>query len=369
MRIKSIKTYIAKNFLTKLLQIYFGFFALIFFINFLEASDQNQTGKASILTLLTIAIFKTPDFINDISPSLILMSALASFYTLSLRSEVTIIRISGFSLWQTIQPIAFTAFFVGIFWSTILNMTSIQMLKKANSLENKYFSQELRDTFSPNSGIWMKQQNSEKEDEEIILRASKVFRDNMEMEKFTAWFFDKNGVFYKKIDAKKASLKEKYWRLENLIINDSEHLNQKAEEMRIPTNLDEEFIKQKILNNFENPKIFSIFELPQLIQDLKISGLSQTKFKSQFNFLLCRPLIFLAMSLIACYFGLSHFRNQKNIMLAISGIAVGLIFYITNSIVENLGNSGLVPIFSSTWLISLIYISIGTLLIYRKEKF
>ncbi len=139
--------------------------------------------------------------------------------------------------------------------------------------------------------------------------------------------------------------------------------------MRIPTNLDEEFIKQKILNNFENPKIFSIFELPQLIKDLKLAGLNQTKFKSHLNSLLCKPLIFLAMSLIACYFGLSHFRNQKNIILAISGIAVGLIFYITNSIIENLGNSGLVPIFSSTWLISMIYISIGILLIYRKEKF
>ncbi len=79
------------------------------------------------------------------------------------------------------------------------------MLKKANLLEGKYFSQEMRETFSPKSGIWIKQQNSENKDEEIILRASKVFRDNMEMEKFTAWFFDKDGVFSKKLFAKKAS--------------------------------------------------------------------------------------------------------------------------------------------------------------------
>jgi len=368
MNLNIVRIYIAKNFLIKFFQICFGFFLLIFFINFLEIIQQDSGGMASIWAMLAIAFLKVPDFLNDVAPSLVLLSAIASFYSLSLRSEITVIRMSGFSLWQTVQPIAISAFCLGIFWITLFNLVSIEMLKKSNSLENKYLSKELRETFIPIGGIWLKQQNMDKENGEVIIRTSRVFRDNMEMENVTMWFFDENGFFYKKIDAKRMMLEKKYWLLKGAIINDEKLTNEKLEQFKVPTNLEAEFIKQKILNNFQNPKFFSLFELPQLIKDLRLSGLNPTKFEIYFNLLLCKPIIFVAMSLIACYFGLSHFRNQRSVIITFIGIATGLVFYITTSITNALGSSGLIPVFSSTWLISLICLSVGILLIYRKEN-
>jgi lipopolysaccharide export LptBFGC system permease protein LptF len=75
------------------------------------------------------------------------------------------------------------------------------------------------------------------------------------------------------------------------------------------------------------------------------------------------------MTLIACYFGLNHIRNKNTILMIFIGIIIGLIFYITSSIMNALGSSGLIPIFASTWVIAIICLASGILLIYRKENF
>ncbi len=367
MKIKKIETYIVKNFLTKFLQVSGGFSLIIFFINFIEFASRSDD-NVSVLILMAISFLKVPNFINDVAPSLVLMSTIASFYSLSSRSEITIIRASGYSLWQTIKPIALASFCLGIFWVTIFGFISIKMARELNHLESKYINMESRETFSPPSGIWLKQQNMQKPDEEIIIRANKIFRDSIEMDSVTLWFFRPDGLFYKKIDTKKMILDKDLWVLQEGLINDSNLTNQRFETITIPTNLQSEFIRKKVINNFENVKLFSIFELNQLIEDLAASGLNTIKFKVYLNSLLSKPIIFTAMTLIACYFGLSHFRNQKNVIYLFFGIVIGLVFYISASITTSLGSSGLIPIFISTWMVSFILLAIGTLLIYRKEN-
>jgi lipopolysaccharide export LptBFGC system permease protein LptF len=50
------------------------------------------------------------------------------------------------------------------------------------------------------------------------------------------------------------------------------------------------------------------------------------------------------------------------------GVATGLILYITSSIMNALGSSGIIPIFASTWVVAIICLSLGILLIYKKEN-
>ncbi|MBM3580056.1 MAG: LptF/LptG family permease, partial [Alphaproteobacteria bacterium] len=158
------------------------------------------------------------------------------------------------------------------------------------------------------------------------------------------------------------------WLLQDVVMNDGIALNKKLESLTIPTDLEADFVMQKIVNNFQNVKIFSLFELPELIHDLASSGFSPTKFRIYFHSLLSKPPLFAAMSMIACYFSLNHIRNQNTIFLILCGIIVGLFLYIISGLIHSFGSSGLIPVFASTWLIALICLAIGTLLIYQKEK-
>jgi lipopolysaccharide export LptBFGC system permease protein LptF len=78
--------------------------------------------------------------------------------------------------------------------------------------------------------------------------------------------------------------------------------------------------------------------------------------------------MFIAMTLIACYFGINHIRNQKSIIMITIGVVTGVAFYIASTILNSIGSSGLISVFASTWSVSLICVSIGILLIYSKEK-
>lgn len=366
---KKINSYIAGNFLLRFIQILFGFSLLIFFINFLDTLDKTRGSSAPIHAIIFIAFLQIPDFLNDVVASLVLMSAIVTFFLLSSKSEITIIRASGFSLWQILQPIIFCAVILGIFWITIFGPVSIQMLKSFNSLENKYIKNESRESFTPANGIWIKQNNVEKPEEEVIIQAKKVYQASLELDEVTIWFFTKDGQFYRKVDAEKMFLNENSWLLEKVILNDSDNLNKKLATYSFPTDLKADFVMQKIVNNFQNVKLFSVFELPHLIKDLRTSGFASTKFKVYFQSLLNKPFLFLAMVLIACYFGLNHVRDRGTILMMFFGIIFGLILYITSSVINALGASGLIPTFAATWVITIVSLAVGVLFIYRKENF
>lgn len=368
MKFTLINRYIARNFLVKFLQITGGFSLLIFFINFIETLDKIKQSNGPFWVSILMSFLQIPDFLNDVAPSLVVISAIATFFILSSKSEISVIRMSGFSLWQILQPVAFSAFCLGIFWILVFGPISILMSKKYNALEVKYVKHEFRESMEPQNGIWLKQANVEKPDEEIIFQAKKIYKGTVEFANVTVWFFNKNGQFYKKIDAQEMQLANNSWVLEKVILNEGEIINKKVDSVSIKTNLQPDFVMQKIVNNFQNVKLFSIFELPQLITDLQSAGFSSRKFQVYFHSLLSKPLLFLAMTLIACYFGLNHIRNQNSILMIFFGTIIGLALYIISSIVNALGSSGLIPIFASTWVIAIVCLAIGTLLIYQKEN-
>lgn len=365
--LRLINLYIAKSFLMRFGQIALGFSVLIFFINLLDLLERVRDSGAPFYTVAFMAFLQIPNFLNDVVSSLVLIAAIITFFLLSSKSEITIIRMSGFSLWQILQPMAITALLLGVFWVTAIGSLTIQMSKKFSILEGKYTRNDSREVVAPENGLWIKQNNVEVPNEELIIKAAKVFKENMEFKKVTVWFFNKDGQFYKKIDAKKMLLKEDYWLLEDVTLNDENNINENLKNLKISTNLEADFVIQKVVTNFQNVQLFSIFELPSLISDLQSAGFNPTKFKVYLHSLLSKPLLFLAMVFIACYFGLNHVRNRNTIVLIFLGIVVGLIFYITSSIINSLGSSGLIPIFASTWVIAIICLAIGTLLIYNKE--
>lgn len=365
---KRINRYIATNFILKFGQILFGFSLLIFFINFMDALDKVQGSDTPFYATLLMAFMQIPDFINDVVPSLILMSAIATFFLLSSRSEITIIRASGFSLWHILKPMASCALLIGIFWVTLFGEISVQMSKKFNALEAEYVMHEKREAVIPKNGIWIKQANLQNSGEELIIKAEKIYKNNIELYRPTIWFFNKDGEFYQKIDAKRMFLKGGFWLIENAVLNDKNNLNKKLGKYSIKTNLDPDFVIQKIVNNFQNVKLFSIFELPTLIKDLQSAGFNSTKFKVYLQSLLSKPLLFVAMVFIACFFGLNHARNQTTVLMIFLGVTTGLVLYIISTIISALGSSGLIPIFASTWVIAIICLAIGILLIYKKEN-
>ena len=224
------------------------------------------------------------------------------------------------------------------------------------------------DIFTPSNGIWLRQKNTKNNLEEIKIRANKIYKNNLKLETVTVWFFDQDNRFYKRLDAKEMYLSGNHWFLKSIILNDDENINKEVPVMEIGTNLDSEFVIQKIVNNFEDVKLFPIFSLPKLINNLESAGFSSRKFKVYFHSLLNYPILFICMGIIGAYFAINSVRSRNHSIYVVLGVISGLFIHVGLNIANAFGSSGMIPIFMSTWLITLLFLATSILLIFKKEN-
>jgi len=364
--INKINKYLVREFIFKLAQSILIFSILIFFVNLFDALDQAKSANAPAHIAIYMSFLQIGGFINDINSSLILIAALITFSKFSQNSEITIIRVSGYSIFSILKPILITSFIIGILWIIAIKPIIITMQKKYNYIEQTYIKKEVRDLITHKNGIWLRQENKANKGE-IIIKAQGVYQENIELKNAKFLFFDNNNIFYKRIDAKTAKLNDKNWILGNAIINDQQNINKKIDNLSIKTDLQKKFIKEKIINNFQDVKLFSIFELPSIIKNMEISGFSSTKFKVYFHSSLAQPILFISMTILACFFGIEHNRNNKRSLKIFLGLITGLIIYIFIAIIENIGSSGLMSSVKSTWYPAILISAISVILIYRKN--
>lgn len=367
--INSIFIYIARNFIYRFCGVIFSIALLIFIINLFDVmSGSGKNIQIPFIKILEMAILQVPSFLEDIAMFLIMLSVMITLFNFSSKSEITIMRTSGMSLWQILLPIIISSFLIGILFILFFNPINIMATKRYAILKQDFNKFEKpSDILEPESGIWLRQRNLVKNQEEIVIRASSINKKTLELSDVNLWFFDAEGRFYQKIDAKNMLLRDDYWQLNDIVANNNFNINRHLPDFKVSTNLKSHFIAQKIINNFEDAKSFSIFDLPRLISNLEESGFSSRKFRVYYYSLLNKPLIFIAAVLIACFFSLNNSRNKNNIIYIIAGIMFGLILYISLAIVQAFGASGLIPPFASTWVISVIALSLSILLVFRKE--
>ena len=137
-------------------------------------------------------------------------------------------------------------------------------LKKFHKIEGQYVQKEKREIVKPTGGIWIKQNNLEKKNEEIIIRAEAAYKENLEFTKVKIWFFDSENNFYKKIDAKKANLIEGSWLVKKPILNMGyQTLNKKTPDLSIPSDLEPKLL----------PKKFSIISRRKTLLNIQITKL------------------------------------------------------------------------------------------------
>ena len=246
--INKINCYLIKSFLKNFLIVALGFSAMFFLINILDIFERIKDSEIDLILVFVLAILKIPQSLTSIISSVVLISAILTFYQLSIRSEITIIRNCGYSIWKILTPVASCAVVLGIFWITIFNLIEIWSSKKFYQIENEYIEIEMRESTIPSSGIWFRQKNFLQEKEEIIIVTRKIYKNSVELADVSLWFFNSGNIFYKKIDAKKMYLKNNKWILQKAIINDDNLINHQIENIEINTDFEENFIRKKIIN-------------------------------------------------------------------------------------------------------------------------
>jgi len=343
--------YLTKRFLMQLAIMTAILLSLVVFFDTIELLKRASDSHAvPFYRILQMSFLKLPDIAQTISPFIILFSTLMLLWSLNAKNEITIFRLSGFSVWQFMMPFIILSILIGTLMITIINPVSSVLLKKFNSLEQEYLSSDENEIALFRNGLWLKQPS---ENGYTILHAKTLDTNTWVLSNIMALTFNNQNQFLWRIDAPQATLQKGKWQFENahMVSRTSKNmtLQEETEQHDVSISLTTTLTPQKIENSFSSTQTMSFWQLPYFIHTLETTGFDASSLRIHFQSMLALPLFFAALTLIAACVTLRPPRSQNAFKLIALGIGIGFALFFLSNFLKALGASSQIPIFIAAW--------------------
>ena len=352
--------YLSSRFFRMILAVFATIFSLVFVIDFVELL--RRTGSIAGVTTTSVAflsLLRTPAVSEQVLPFCVLFGSMAVFLNLTRRLELLVARASGVSVGQFLAPPILIALVIGILSVTVLNPLSAHMKERADVIEARLFgSQGMTGEEAP--AIWIRQTGV---DGESILRADKASSDNSQLTGVTAYVYDRDGHFAARIRAARATLEPDVWRLDDGQVSEPGEQPHAFSTYLLATTLKPGEASEGSMSAEAVP----FWDLPSLRDETESAGLDASGYRLQFQTLLARPLLLVAMTLIAAAFSLRFFRFGGIGKFVGGGVAAGFVLYVATKFVGDLGGSGVLSAPVAAWSPAIVASMLGTLALLNQE--
>ena len=345
--------YFIRQYSLNFLALLFGLLAIIYIFDIVELLRRaSNADKTSLPLILQMGLYKLPEVGQLIVPFAVLFSAMWTFWQLTKRHELTVVRSAGVSAWQFILPIILAAFVFGLILISAVNPLSALFISKFEKLETQYLGSKSRTVSLSDQGLWLKQKYG---DGQAILHAQRVQMPHWHLQQVTVFFFDLENNFERRVDAASSYLQEGQWHFQYAVSNAPGQLPQAANDLKIETDL----TVTDLEGSFASPETISFWNLPAYIQTIEETGFDSTPIKMYFHNLISQPLLYMAMILLAAAVSLRPQRMQAGAFLIFLGIVIGFVMFFMSSFMQALGASGQIPIFVAAWFPAMIGLLFG----------
>jgi lipopolysaccharide export system permease protein len=195
-----------------------------------------------------------------------------------------------------------------------------------------------------------------------IMQAGSIDVADSLLSNLTILFINDKNNLLKRIDAKQGVLTDNNLLLTSVTITDN-NKSEKYESFVIHTNLS----ISKLLNNYTNPEMISIWNLPELIQQLGDSGLPVSSYQIYYYKQLFKPIIMSAsVMLAACFFSLKQ-RDNSQTKILIIGLATGLIIYSMAEVILKVLSYNAIPAYLAVLLPNIFILFLSNFVIMHSE--
>jgi lipopolysaccharide export system permease protein len=357
----TLSRYLARNYVINflaLLAILLGVVFLFDTIELLRRAGKHDDVSGSVV--IGMSLLKLPDMATIIAPFAILFSALYSFWQLSKRHELVILRSAGISAWQFLLPIILTAVAAGTIMVTVVNPLSALFYTQFSSLERKYLEREDTNIVAVfEQGLWLRQ---EADTGYAILHADKIDPD-WRLRDVMVLSFDKNNSFQERLDAPSATLKSGNWVLRDAVLNMPGYPSKHSPSVSIPTDL----TPQDIEESFSSPQAMGLWQIPSFIHTLESTGFDSTRVRIHFQSLLSQPFLYAAMVLLAACVALRPQRQGQSFLYVVVGVMTGFVVFLMSNFLQAMGSSHQLPVFLAAWSPALISSLFGATILLTLE--
>jgi lipopolysaccharide export system permease protein len=351
--------YFSLRFAKSILLVFGTVFALVYTIDFVELMRRAGDAEgASAMLMARLALFRTPAVAEQVLPFAVLFGSMAALLQLSRKLELVVARAAGISAWQFLQPGVFVAALIGIVSITAYNPISARLKQQASNIEARVFTSPMKTT---EKDIWLRQKSR---DGQAIIRADGVIGGTATLTGVAVFTFDHGGAFSQRIEAKEATLKEGFWELKDARVLTATEEPQSYGSYLIASSLEPSQVRQ----SFIPPESVPFWELNETIARTERAGLDASGYRLQYDVLLARPLLFVAMVFVAASVSLRFFRFGGVAKMVLGGVAAGFMLYVATELMEDLGASGLISSRVAAWFPAIVGSLLGTLaLLYQED--
>ncbi len=307
-------------------------------LRFVGKTEGAGFGLAVSLTLL-----RAPSLAQALFPFVFLFGSIWMFHQLNKRSELSVMRSAGLSIWRLLGPAALIAALAGVFIIAVIDPVSSRMLSYAEALKLQKRGGESSLVKVFRDGIWLRQQS---ENAHVIINADSHDETRGALEAVTVWRFTPDNKFVERIDARDAILSGATMELNDAYITAvDDDTFRRAPVYAIPTTLTSADLGERV----QAPETVSLWRLPRFIALAETAGLPTVRYQIRFHDLCSTPLKLLAMVLIAAAFSVRPVRMGGQLQLAALSIGAGFALYMLSEISTALGESKIAPVALAAW--------------------
>lgn len=337
--------YFGWRFLSALLLIFAGAFVLVALVDYIEVMRRTPGNSGTpALVIAAISFTRVPQIMEILLPFAVLVGAMVSYVNLSRRLELVIARAAGVSAWQFIAPALIVAFVFGALATTVYNPVAAYLKEHSKRLEVKYGARTQQTGIqSTGTGFWVRQKSVSGQS---IINAASSSDQGVRLGGVVVIVFDNDNHFSERIEAKTATLTSGFWQLRDVRRYPLNSPPVVTPEYALSTNLTLEQVRE----SFATPDTVSFWELPFFIKLADHAGLTATGYKLQYQKLLSRPMLLVAMVLVAAAFSLGFFRFGGVQKMVLCGIAAGFFLYVLSKVADDLSKAELLHPIAAAWL-------------------
>jgi lipopolysaccharide export system permease protein len=361
-RTRTLGRYIGTRFLGAIVSVFLLLSVLIFLIDFVELLRQSgKYGEVPLTTLALIALLRLPAYAEFLIAFAVLVGSIGALLQLSRKSELTVMRAGGMSVWQFLRPGIFVAFAIGLLTATLFNPMAAAGRTAAEDVYADAFGKETNLLRSKSGASWLRQNGA---DGQSVINAAFATNRGLTLTGVSVFIFDAEGHFVERVDGKRADLHDGYWEVKDAWVARIGREPEKFDIYLVSTYLTPDRVADALGTVFS----VSFWELPALIEVAEKAKLSADRLRIQYEALMSRPLLCAAMVLLAATVSLRSFRGGGIQTMVITGLVGGFGFFLLSEVSRQVGVAGLTPPWAAIWLpVVLVMIVSATVLLHQED--
>jgi lipopolysaccharide export system permease protein len=341
---RTLRRYVAKRFLLAILGAFTVCAVLIFMIDMIELLRLSRRAtNLPVVTLLLMGLLRLPAFTEILLAFAVLVGGIGALLSLNRKSELIVMRAGGMSVWQFLRPGLVVSLALGVLAVTVYNPLAAAARSEAERMVAEAFGREASLMASAGEESWLRQDGT---DGQSVMSARAVANQGLSLTGVIVYQFDPQGRFVERIDAAKASLADGYWELQKALVARPGREPETFDMYTVSTYLTRERVGEAL----GSETAVSVWQLPSLIEVAERAGLSAARYKMQYALLMARPMLLMAMVILAATVSLRSFRSGGIQTMVIAGMVGGIGFFLLTEVSRQIGIAGLVSPTTAVWV-------------------